>query len=362
MSSSGKNHFIFHFVQQILSDCVFIFSRYSGDGETPGTKPDCKRYIRNVNEEENFIKTKLNWRGIHVYRPLDASSIRHIGGWVGGHFKTFAQIAPLFLAGSGKRQGFLHCLLAACTLFKLVYRRPLQLPFSTYTNLVGEAVDQFLVLAQENCSLAYAKYKIHLLLHLPQHLHLFSSLPDVSTEVEESMNGIFRKLYGASSGRKKTESHFMAKKMAERDNFSHFRTGGYIPDKDTGLLRRIPSHLHELFNFINPVDEQKPSSSPSHPAAREDFVFWRCGTDRCYGRVLAMHPNSRAAVEVYVLTRLAPSTDRQRLDTSRCRLFHDELGNLLLSKRSPALTTIVEQKNLTVIHVYHFPTAALQPR
>ena len=269
-----------------------------------------------------------------MYRDLDEMSLRHIGGWVGGHFKTFAQIAPLFLAGSGRRKNLLRCLLSTATLFKLVYRRP-NLPFDVYVKLVAETVDQLLYCAQSACSLVFQKYKIHLLLHLPQHLRLFTSLPDVSTEVEESLNGQFRKLYGVCSGRKKVESSYIARRIAERESYLHFSSGGYIPDEDTGLLRVIPPPLRS--NLAADLKSlPKSESQPSHAVNSGDFIFGKLDGVYLYGKCVKLK-NNVATITSYELVQVEHG------------FLLDELGNLSLTKKVPLTTITISKNNITVL-------------
>ena len=166
------------------------------------------------------------------------------GSWVGGHFKTFSQIAPLILSGGVQRKKFHQCLVSGCTIFKLVYRRPMQLSLEEYVRLLQESIDEFLLSAMYSCSLMFEKYKMHLLLLLPDHAHRYESLPVVSTEVEESMNSIFRSLYISGCGRRDTESNYMANEMSFKDDYQHFLHGGFIPDPITGFLmsRNQTSH------------------------------------------------------------------------------------------------------------------------
>tara|TARA_R110002050_G_C8952943_1_gene513549 strand:+ start:2047 stop:4593 length:2547 start_codon:yes stop_codon:yes gene_type:complete len=326
----------------IVKYMAYELFRYAGDGEAVGITPHGKRNIRGLEDEETFLQTRMDWRGVRILRTLDSSSLRHIGGWVGGHFKTFAQIAPLFLAGSGRRQGLLRCLLATCTLFKLLYRRPLQLTFETYKRLVSEAVDQFLVCVKDSCTLAFSKYKIHLLLHLPDHLELFSSLPDVCSEVEESMNGIFRTYYASGSGRKKTESLYLSTKLAQRDSYLHYLSGGYVPDEESGLLRKIPVDLQkDILNKQTQTDILKSANGrPSHPnPVIGDFVFWETDAGRYHGLVTRV-AQEYARITLYEFAR------------SQEGFLIDELGNLALSKSRPSLSKAVQKRYLVVLNVY----------
>lgn len=295
----------------------------------------------------------MDWRGIHVFRAIDDSSLRHLGGWVGGHFKTFAQMAPLFLAGSARRRKLLRCLLATSTLFKLIYRKPRKLRCERYVQLVSETVDQLLICTRDACSLAFSKYKIHLLLHVPQHLHLFASLPDVSTEVEESMNGTFRTLYAASSGRKKVESLFLAKKMTERDSYTHFRSGGYVPDEETGLLFHISSDIQALLasRTIESGKKSSSSSNPSHSVTVGDYVYGNVNGHSIYG-LCAKLQNNLATLVPYCLVQVLNG------------FLLDELGNLSLTKQGDAkdleeLRLTIAVETLTVLHVYKAPDSIL---
>lgn len=242
----------------------------------------------------------MSWRGITVVRKIDDKDLRHCGSWVGGHFRTFAQIAPLILLGGVTRKNLHRCLLAGCTLFKLVYRRPTQLCLDDYVALLHQSVDEFLLTAKYACSLIFKKYKIHLLLHLPDHARRYTSLPDVSTEVEESMNALFRGLYKASSGRKDIESNYIALEMAFRDDYNHYLQGGYVPDPDNGYLK-LPSS--SPYFGISDSEESKESNNHSVPVIG-DYVY-------CLNRLRGWHARvsevagDMAKVCVYKIKRTA---------------------------------------------------------
>ncbi|RDX41700.1 hypothetical protein OH76DRAFT_1489271 [Lentinus brumalis] len=189
---------------------------------------------------------------------------RYRGSLIGKHFKTISQV--MVFAVSGLVDEVLErAWLAVGRLTVLIWEAQID-NIKVFVEELRSAINEVLDFAATlSPGLVTDKNKLHILLHLPEHVERFGPALLFSTERYESFNHIFR-LCSIHSNRQ-APSRDIASAFAQQERCRHVLTGGYWLDKTAhrwvcaspAVLGHLRSHPREAHLLGVPV--------PTTPAA-----------------------------------------------------------------------------------------------
>ncbi|RXW12019.1 hypothetical protein EST38_g13837 [Candolleomyces aberdarensis] len=200
--------------------------------------------------------------------------MQYSNGLIGKHFKTLMQVATFHLwdlvtpaqLALSRGIGELGALLWICEIENLdIYLTDLKV-------LIDNVLDAF---ASIDATKILFKVKIHLLVHLPEHIRRFGPAVRFATEVFECFNAVFRMLSVLSNHL--APSRDIALKNAELDRIKHLLSGGYWWDNQKKEWVRSEDGVQELL-LASPTIQQHLGWTP--------LTAPQPGLVRCQGRNL----------------------------------------------------------------------------
>ncbi|TBU51623.1 hypothetical protein BD310DRAFT_791607, partial [Dichomitus squalens] len=199
--------------------------------------------------------------GLNIPNILADYMCRYRGALIGKHFKTISQVMSFAVCGLVD-DNLQNAWLAVGSLTVLLWETDIE-SMPKYQEQLRKSIDNVLDHAVVlSPGLLTEKNKLHILLHIPEHIARHGPSLLFSTERYESFNHIFR-LSSIHSNRQ-APSRDIASSFANQDRCRHMVTGGYWCDKASGQWVCASKHVRDHIG-TNSIDAKLLGVPINHP-------------------------------------------------------------------------------------------------